>query len=71
MRSTDELQIIWLCRLRCVAVALLLGPPDTLDPKMVQLGTRSTPVAPLIALISKVLLDDGNRILNPQGIFLF
>ncbi len=25
----------------------------------------------LIALISKVLLDDGNRISNPQGIFTF
>ncbi len=26
MRSTYELQIFWLCRLRCVAVALLWGP---------------------------------------------
>ncbi len=29
---------------------------------------RRSAVRKLIALISKVLLDDGNRILNPQGI---
>ncbi len=32
---------------------------------------RRSAVCKLIALISKVLLDDGNRILNPPGIFLF
>ncbi len=36
--------------------------------RVAQLSQRSA-VRKLIILISKVLLDDGNRIVNPQGIF--
>ncbi len=35
------------------------------------LQSQRSAVLKLMALISKVLVDDGNKIINPQGIFKF
>ncbi len=71
MRSTYKLPIFWLCRLKCVAVTLLWGPPDTLGPKMVQLGIRSCQSGDLWPLQAGQWAKQGVSVVCMQATFVY